>query len=206
MPFLTPLSERQPTFMKKLWFIVISLSGAFGWLAWYAVDAGRHVAVDSAPISWKGAPPTHTLNDGEEIFKKAFWRRPSKDDEIQQAERHEWRDADRLERWQWFLVVSASPELTKHLRDDNAFGLVPTSVAPVISQAPAWFRFKPEDVTVLQAPHAGMRLMFSKTDNLLYATDSGRGFTKGAPEPVKQAAPPSASGRLPTTPPPISKP
>jgi hypothetical protein len=51
-----------------------------------------------------------------------------------------------------------------------------------------------------------MRLMFSKTDNVLYATDSGRGFTKGAPEPAKQAAPPTASGRLPTTPPPISKP
>jgi hypothetical protein len=159
------------------------------------------------PIAWQQGAPTDTLTDSEEIFKRAFWRRPGNDDHIQHAERHEWREAAGLERWQWFLVVRASPELIKHLRDDNAFGLVPASVVPVVSEAPAWFRFKPEDVTVLQARHAGMRLMFSKSDNTLYATDSGRGFTKGAPEPVEPAAPLSAPapGCLPTTPPPTPK-
>jgi hypothetical protein len=159
------------------------------------------------PIAWQQGAPTDTLTDSEEIFKRAFWRRPGNDDHIQHAERHEWREAAGLERWQWFLVVRASPELIKHLRDDNAFGLVPASVVPVVSEAPAWFRFKPEDVTVLQARHAGMRLMFSKSDNTLYATDSGRGFTKGAPEPVEPAAPLSAPapGRLQTTPPPTPK-
>jgi hypothetical protein len=191
--------------MKKLWFILVPLLAVIGWLAWRAVDAGRQVAVDSAPISWKGAPPTLTLTDGEEIFKKAFWRRPSPADQIQQAERHEWRDADGLERWQWFLVVSASPELIKYLRDDNAFGLVPASAAPVVSEAPAWFRFKPEDVAVLQASHAGMRLMFSKSDNTLYATDSGRGFTKGAPEPPPATQGAQTPGRIPSSPPPKPK-
>jgi len=191
--------------MKKLWFILVPLLAVIGWLAWRAVDAGRSAA-DSVPISWKGAPPTLTLTDGEEIFKKAFWRRPAPADQIQQAERHEWRDADGLERWQWFLVVSASPELIKYLRDDNAFGLVPTSAVPVISEAPAWFRFNPEDFTVLQARHAGMRLMFSKSDNTLYATDSGRGFTKGAPEPPPATQGDQSPGRIPSSPPPKPKP
>jgi hypothetical protein len=191
--------------MKKIWFILVPLLAVIGWLAWRAVDTGRSAA-DSVPISWKGAPPTLTLTDAEEIFKKAFWRRPSPADQIQLAERHEWRDADGLERWQWFLVVSASPELIKYLRDDNAFGLVPASAAPVVSEAPAWFRFKPEDVTVLQASHAGMRLMFSKSDNTLYATDSGRGFTKGAPEPPPATQGAQSPGRIPSSPPPKPKP
>jgi hypothetical protein len=192
--------------MKKLWFIVVPLLSVIGWLAWRAVDAGRPAVVDSAPIVWKGAPPTLTLNDAEEIFKKAFWRRPSPADQIQHAERHEWRDADGLKRWQWFLVVSASPELIQYLRDDNAFGLVPASAVPVISDAPFWFRFKPEDFTVLQARHAGMRLMFSKSDNTLYATDSGRGFTKGAPEPPPATQGAQPPGRIPSSPPPRPKP
>jgi hypothetical protein len=192
--------------MKKLWFIFIPLSAAIGWLTWRAVDAGRSKAADSVPISWQGAPPTLTLNDAEEIFKKAFWRRPAPPDQIQHAERHEWRDADGLERWQWFLVVSASPELIKYLRDDNAFGLVPASVAPVVSEVPAWFRFKPEQFTTLQASHAGMRLMFSKSDNTLYATDSGRGFTKGAPEPPPATQGAQTPGRIPSSPPPRPKP
>jgi hypothetical protein len=167
--------------MKKLWLILVPLMSAIVWLVWHAVNVARPAAADPAPISWQGAPPTLTLNDAEEIFKKAFWRRTAPADQIQYAERHEWRDADGLERWQWFLVVSASPELIKYLRDDNAFGLVPASAAPVVSEAPVWFRFKPEEFTVMQALHAGMRLMFSNSDNTLYATDSGRGFTKGAP-------------------------
>lgn len=193
--------------MKKIGLILIPLLAAIGWLAWRAVDAGRpKVMVDSVPIAWQGAPPTLTLNDTEEIFKKAFWRRPTPDDQILNAVRHEWRDADGLERWQWFLVVSASPELIQYLRDDNAFGLVAASKVPVVSEAPGWFRFKPEEVTVLQAPYAGMRLIFSKSDNTLYATDSGRGFTKGAPEPPPSTQGAQAPGRIPNSPPPKPKP
>ena len=142
------------------------------------------------------------MTDAEEIFKKAFWRRPAPADQIQHAERHEWRDADGLERWQWFLVVSASPELIKYLRDDNAFGLVPASEAPVVTEAPGWFQFKREEVTALQSRHAGMRLMFSNSDNTLYATDFGRGFTKGAPEPPPATQGAQAPGRIPSSPPP----
>ena len=55
------------------------------------------------PIAWQQGAPTDTVTDSEEIFKRAFWRRPGNDDHIQHAERHEWRDAAGLERWQWFL-------------------------------------------------------------------------------------------------------
>ncbi len=160
------------------------------------------------PIAWQQGAPTDTVTDSEEIFKRAFWRRPGNDDHIQHAERHEWRDAAGLERWQWFLVVSASPELIKYLREDNAFGLVPSSSVSANPEAPDWFVFKPEEFSIFRSPQSGMQLMFSKADNTLYATDSGRGFTKGAPEPVKPAAPLSAPapGRLPTTPPPTPKP
>lgn len=180
-------------------------------LAWLAASRFGFLGSGAAPgkpsaIAWRQGAPTKTVTDSEEIFKRAFWRRPGTDDEILHAERHEWSDEGGLQRWQWFLVVKASPQLIKELRDDNAFGLVPGSAGSLDSEAPSWFVFKPDDFSIFRSPHAGMRLMFSKTDNVLYATDSGRGFTKGAPEPAKQAAPPTASGRLPTTPPPISKP
>jgi len=170
-----------------------------------SLSSGAAPAKSSA-IAWRQEAPTTTVTDSEEIFKRAFWRRPSSEDEILHAERHEWRDGDGLQRWQWFLVVKASAQLIKDLRDDNAFGLVPGSESSLNPEAPNWFVFKPGDFSVFRSPHSGMRLMFSKTDSTLYATDSGRGFTKGAPEPVKPAAPVSASGRLPTTPPAHSKP
>ncbi|MGY8649058.1 MAG: hypothetical protein ACKVLL_17085, partial [Verrucomicrobiales bacterium] len=74
--------------MKKLWLILVPLMSAIVWLVWHAVNVARPAAADPAPISWQGAPPTLTLNDAEEIFKKAFWRRPAPADQIQYAERH----------------------------------------------------------------------------------------------------------------------
>jgi len=158
------------------------------------------------PMAWVQGPPSATVTDSDEIFSRAFWRRPGNDDHILHAERHEWRDADGLQRWQWFLVVRASTELIKHLRDDNAFGLGRASSAPVVSEAPGWFRFKPEGFTILRASHTGMCLMFSNSDNTLYATNSGRGFTKGAPEPPPITQGAQAPGRIPSTPPPQLKP
>ena len=180
---------------------------------WLAVSRFGPLGSDAAPakrsqIAWRQGAPTKTETASEEIFKRAFWRLPGYDDHIQHAERHEWRDAAGLERWQWFLVVRASPELIKHLREDNAFGLVPSSSVSANPEAPDWFVFKTEEFSIFRSPQSGLQLMFSKADNTLYATDSGRGFTKGAPEPVEPAAPLSAPapGRLPTTPPPTPKP
>ena len=159
-------------------------------------------SVASVAVTWQGEPPTLTKTDSEEIFKKAFWQRPAADDEILHAVRHEWNDEGGLLRWQWFLVVKASPGLITYLREDNAFGLVPASSAPPGSEVPAWFRYDPGEVELLQSPQSSMQLIFSNHDNTLYATASGRGFTRGAPEspPAAQGAP--SAGRLPTTPPP----
>jgi len=199
------LFETQASSMKKLWFILVPLSAAIGWLAWRAEDAGPQPTADPAPVSWQGAPPTLTLNDAEEIFKKAFWRQPAADDEILNAVRHEWSDEEGLLRWQWFLAVKASPGLIRYLRDDNAFGLVPASSVPLSSEAPAWFRFDQGEVAPLQSPQSSMQLIFSKHDNTLYATASGRGFTRGAPEPPPAIQGAPSPGRLPTTPPPRPK-
>ena len=158
------------------------------------------------PVSQRPPTPAAVTIEPAELFRRAFWQRPGTGDKILHAERREWTDADGLKRWQWFLVVEPSPELVKYLREDNAFGLVPGSAGSLNPEPPSWFVFKPDEFSIFRSPHSGMRLMFSKTENLLYATDSGQGFTKGAPEPAKKAAPPSASGRLPTTPPPVSKP
>ena len=191
--------------MKKLWLTLVPLLAVIGWLAWPAASEKTEPPAVSA-VTWEGAPPTLTMTDADEIFKKAFWRRPAADDEILHAERHEWRDEEGLLRWQWFLKVKASPELIQYLRDDNAFGLVPASSKVRVGDAPAWFRFDPEEVNALQAPHGGMCLFFSKSSNTLYATASGRGFTKGAPEPAPAVQGAQAPGRISSSPPPRPKP
>ena len=180
-------------------------------LGWLTVSRLSPPAPAAAPvkpsdISWRQEEPSTTVTDAEEIFKRAFWRRPSKEDQILHAERHEWSDEDGLQRWQWFMVVKASPKLIKDLRDDNAFGLVPGSSGPLIPEAPVWFVFKPDNFSTFQSPQTGLRLMFSKGDNTLYATDSGRGFTKGAPEPAKSARQGSGAERLPARMPPFEQP
>jgi hypothetical protein len=190
--------------MKNLWFILAPLLAVSGWLAWPAASEKAEPPAIPA-VTWQGAPPTLTMTDAEEIFKKAFWRRPAADDEILHAERHEWGDEGGLLRWQWFLVVKASPDLITYLRDDNAFGLMPASSVPPSSEAPAWFRYDPEEVALLQSPQSAMQLIFSKNDNTIYATASGRGFTRGAPEPMPAIQGAPSPGRIPTTPPPRPK-
>lgn len=188
--------------MKKLPLILVPVLAVIGWLA-------RPVAMDEvapAPVSdaviWQDTPPTVTITDAEEIFKKAFWRRPAADDEILHAVRHEWRDEGGLLRWQWFLVVRASPGLVRYLRDENAFGLAPASSPSVTPEAPAWFRFDPAKVVRLQSPQSALQLIFSNHDSTIHATASGRGFTRGTPEPVPVVQGAPSPGRIPTTPPP----
>jgi len=189
--------------LKKSMFWLLPVCGLAGLLAWQWRSPRRDAAAAPEPLSrWQGAPPTRTLTDGREIFYKAFWRQPSAEDEILHGERHEWSDADGLVKWQWFLVVKASPALLKDLRDDNLFGLVPGSSLARPAQAPAWFTFLPGEVSILQSRNSGLRLIFSHSDNTLYATDSGAGFTKGAAlaDPPPPVVP--LSGRIPQGSPP----
>ncbi len=155
-------------------------------------------------------PPTATLTDATEVFYKAFWQRPTAGDEILHAERHDWRDAEGVTKWRWFLAVRASPGLLKYLRDDNAFGLVPAKSALLPDDKPAWFSFNPSEVMVLKSPRGKMQLVFQTRDNTLFAMDAGGGMQRGAPEPAPvkplQSPPQPPAGRLPATPPPHPEP
>lgn len=147
-------------------------------------------------------PPTTTLTNPVEVFQRAFWKRPTANDTILHAERREWKDEDGVKKWQWFIAVRPSPELVKHLRTDNAFNLVPGKEPQAVEHAPDWFVIKPGAVDVLKASMGGMQLMFSRKDNILYATDTGGGFHTGAPEVQRPVPVQVATGRLPPTPPP----
>jgi hypothetical protein len=110
----------------------------------------------------KGDGPTKIENDPVKIFQRAFWANPTSEDKILHAERREWSGADGLEKWEWFLVVEPSPALLKRLRDDNAFGLIPAASAAATANAPGWFRFDGDEVSILKSPQARLQLMFTK--------------------------------------------
>lgn len=189
--------------MKNAALVLIPVLAVLGWLCWKGmVSKNAPARNDAPPIIWQGAPPTRTVTDAEEVFKRAFWRRPSAEDEILHAERHEWSDAGGLVRWQWFLVVKPSPGLLKDLRDHNSFGMVPAASVAAVSEVPVWFAFKPGDVVEMRSPDSSLRLMFGKSDTPLYAASSGHGFTKGEPEPPAPAQGAPDPGRIPTTSPP----
>jgi hypothetical protein len=180
------------------------------WFGWHWFDAPRPPQVAAASNTAAMAnPPTSIDNEPVQIFQRAFWVRPTSADKILDAERREWKDADGVQKWQWFLVVEASPALLKRLRDDNAFGLVPAAAASLPADAPEWFVFNKDEVSVLKAPQGQLQLVFSNDKRTLYATDSGHGFRAGAPEPIKPAPPaPKAPlpGRLPSAHPPTPDP
>ena len=204
--------------MKKFQLLLIALAIVpLAWLGWRrsaappAPPAPRVQHVDKASTTAsKEDPPTQIENDPVKIFQRAFWASPTPEDEILHAERREWIDSDNVQKWQWFLVVKPSPALLKRLRDDNAFGLMPAAAANLPSDAPEWFAFNKDEVSVLKSLQAQLQLIFSKDHHTLYATDSGLGFRAGVPEPVRPSPPSSTSraipGRLPSTHPPRPEP
>ncbi len=119
----------------------------------------------------------------EDVFRRAFWRQPTKADQILHAERRETPDhaPGEIARWQWFVVVKPSPELLQTLRNPETFGLLPTRtprLANSAEPAPAWF---PDLATasggeLRQTPSGGLTTYYVATTNTLYATDTGQGF------------------------------
>ncbi len=190
--------------LKKVLWIVLPLLGLLAWWGWRWAE-GR-AAAEAVPMVWKGEAPQRAMTDGAEVFRRAFWRQAGAGDKIVHAERYEWSDEGGLTKMQWFLEVKPSPELLKYLRDDNAFGLAKTGAASLPEERPSWFAFKAEEVEVWHAPQGKMQLIFRARDQTLFATDLGRGFQRGAPEPLPKAVAPGPAGRLPTTPPPQPKP
>jgi hypothetical protein len=183
-------------------FLLIGAAAAVIGIAAYCLTP-RETGSNKSPaaVAFKGPRPTTTNTNPTEVFQRAFWKHPSPADQILHAERREWAGGEGVKRWQWFIVVEASPELMKHLRQDNAFGLIPAESLGIVENPPEWFTPPPADV--FRAPNGNLRLAFSKTKPLLYAMDMGGGFASGAPEPMKEMPADTApAGRLPKTPPP----
>jgi len=116
------------------------------WLVW--PKPGPPVVAPAAPDPARlGTQPGESLAqqlDAADVFRRAFWRQPSKDDLITHAERREWSETSgqQLRRWQWFLELTPAPELLESLRDEAKFGLVPTPTPrswSVHAPPPRWF-------------------------------------------------------------------
>jgi hypothetical protein len=124
-----------------------------------------------------------TTREKAEIFRRAFWRDPTPDDQILHAERREWlNEKDSVRQWQWFIAIKPGPALTTWLREQNPFSLAKSETARLQtrSSVPSWFPKNPGDHEVHQSPTGGMTLVFDHKRNLLYATDTGHGFTLAA--------------------------
>lgn len=195
--------------------IAVTLFAAVA-LALWRLDPGATRAAgtagESKDANVNGEPaPSSVSTEAEEIFRKAFWQHPGKDDRILHAERREWSDEGGLRKWQWFIIVDASPALLKRLRDDNVFDLRHQTAPPAFGNPPDWFRVPDTGVEFMTSPHGGFCLVLEKTGRRIHATDSGAGFRPGAPEPTRDfpptgAASPASHGRLPDSMPPLSKP
>jgi len=118
--------------------------------------------------------------DPELVFRRAFWRRPGPGDTILHAERRETSAAASIvAEWRWFLVLKPSPELRAWL-GTNPFSLRPVAAPSEEANPadrPAWFTPDWKACEVRENPEGRFILAYSSGDNLLYATDSGHGFT-----------------------------
>lgn len=154
--------------------------------------------------------PTSTTHDGEEIFQRAFWRRPGPDDRILHAERREWTDDEGVKKWQWFIKVHASARLITFLREENPFGMTRSVSPPVIPDPPSWFAPRYDDSETMVSRQSEMMMSFSRDGQHLFAADRGHGFRPGAPEARKfdaggESAPDAAPRRLPDCLPPANQ-
>ncbi|MEM0896544.1 MAG: hypothetical protein AAGJ79_06625 [Verrucomicrobiota bacterium] len=197
--------ESNPLFQAaalRRWFGLIGMTMAS--LGLFMVFSPEPEAIRMPEKTSTGAVPD-TSAPPEEVFKRAFWRNPTKDDVILEAERREWSDTNGVREWQWFLKVRPSHQLVDYLREQNAFHLASAPAIAPIPDPPAWFSPAALDAKVLQSASATMQLVFG-ADGILYATDHGGGFHLGAEIPVAAKEIQVASaGRLPGHSPPAPR-
>lgn len=149
--------------------------------------------------------PTTTHTEASEVFKRAFWKRPTPEDKILHAERREWADEDGVDRWQWFIAVDPSPEFASYLFGQNPFSLIEPDegAAMPIHRVPEWFPKSAKALEIRQSPDGAMLILTDPDSGRLFATAQGHGFAKAVEMPTPSPAQSSpASGRIPTTPPP----
>lgn len=185
--------------MKRIALIIFAVV-AVAWLGWRLASPGDRSALAVSAV--QPVLPATTQTNPAEVFRRAFWKRPAAEDKIVHAERREWKDAGGVTKWEWCIEVQPSPALVKHLRDDNAFGLLAGGNAAWKSPAD-WFPKSADGFTVMQSVSGSMTLLISHSEGRLYATDSGGGFRPGAPAIAKPVPAQTASNsRLPASPPP----
>jgi hypothetical protein len=187
----------------KLWKPAAAIAIIAG-LAWTLLPR-EQPKVQSAKTT--AAPlPYERITDPTLVFQKAFWKRPGEQDRILQAERREWRENGEITHWQWFIELEPSPAIVSYLKEQNAFGLARTKTANIPKGAPKWFSNKTEGTQILQAPGGTMQLIFLPENQKLYATGSGKGFTKGTPElAANNPRSPQPASRIPTTSPKVGQ-
>ena len=162
--------------------LALASGGAIWWLG-DKPDASPALTLSGpAPVAELG--PDERLDvthDRAVVFQKALWRRPAADDVILDAERREIADAGNggVKMWQWFLAVRPGPDLRAWL-DTNPFALTPASKRPTTEEKispPEWFPRELEGFAMRQNAEGRLVFWYSAEQNLLYATDSGFGFS-----------------------------
>ncbi len=149
-------------------------------------DGGRTEERKASPAASLPRIPGESLRTdwaAEDVFRRAFWRHPQADDEIIEAVRTESSGEDGVNRWVWFMKIHPSAALLRDLRNPDTFGLVATnrpSLLPDEISRPAWFPAARSGtgMEILQHPTQPLTLQYHAEDNLLYACDHGRGFSK----------------------------
>jgi hypothetical protein len=195
--------------MKRPIVLAIALVTAV-LVIWLGVRMTRDETTPHVPELKEGVPalppPTTTSTDAEEVFKRAFWKRPTENDHILHAERREWADGDGVDRWQWFIAVDPSEELARYLNEQNPFSLgeLRGKVAIPAQPRPKWFPSSADSFTARQSQDGQMLFLMESESGRIYATSQGRGFAKAVDAasptaPVQKSA--GNGSRLPNTPP-----
>ncbi|MES2705814.1 MAG: hypothetical protein V4726_04350 [Verrucomicrobiota bacterium] len=152
-----------------------------------ALLRGTRPLPESASTAPPMPPMAGTLTRGEDpkaVFQRAFWRRPAEEDHILHAERREWADEGKeTTHWQWFIAMEPGAAFTAWLKESNPFALQlrrENVSFRTHANVPAWFpaAAAPDAYEIHQAEGGQMTLLFSRQQNLLYATDAGKGFQK----------------------------
>ncbi|MGZ0708681.1 hypothetical protein ACWPKO_10110 [Coraliomargarita sp. W4R53] len=168
--------------------IVASLVGLLIALVWWTraqstgpttAPARQFVPDADTPLP---PPTTKSTTDPAEVFRRAFWRQPSSDDHILNAERRV--DPDDAS-WQWFIQLHPSPQLLTVLHDPEHLGLLPLPAdtsprkwASSSQPSPTWFPSEDslDSFEIRQSSASQLTILYRAADNTLFATDRGAGF------------------------------
>ena len=153
---------------------------------WWVLRPDVSIEEPTAPAIAIAVPDLELKLQGDptEVFQRAFWRRPSAEDQIVNAERRHWlgrETEDGVEKWQWFIEVKPGPEFTDWLLRENPFDLELVSAENVrteLTTPPDWMPGARELVRFTHYRKRGgnFHVFYDPTQRRIYATDQGGGF------------------------------